>query len=71
MQKSKNSKEPHAQKTLHQCKECKEKLPNFMQLLKHIAQHHGDNQSKNEVIQLEEQEKKTKLNIIHTSGHAR
>ena len=26
----------------HQCKECKQKLPNFMQLLKHIAEHHND-----------------------------
>ena len=26
----------------HQCKECQQKLPNFMQLLKHIAVHHKD-----------------------------
>ena len=29
----------------HQCKECIEKLSNFMQLLKHIAKHHTDNES--------------------------
>ena len=45
---------------LHQCKECIEKLPNFMQLLKHIAKHHGDDQSKTAEIQLEEQ-----ANIVH------
>ena len=39
----------------HQCKECNEKLPNFMQLLKHIAKHHGDSQGKTEDIQFEEQ----------------
>ena len=26
----------------HQCKECQQKLPNFMQLLKHIAENHKD-----------------------------
>ena len=26
----------------HHCKECQQKLPNFMQLLKHIAEHHKD-----------------------------
>ena len=24
----------------HQCKECQEKLPTFMELLKHVAKHH-------------------------------
>ena len=28
----------------HQCKECEEKLPNFMQLMKHFAKHHTKNQ---------------------------
>ena len=40
---------------LHQCKECKEKLPNFLKLVKHIAKNHGDNQSKTEDNKLEEQ----------------
>ena len=40
---------------LHQCKECNEKLTNVMQLLKHTAKHHGDDQSKTEDIKLEEQ----------------
>ena len=34
----------------HQCKECEEKLPNFMQLLKHVAKHHTKNQGENEEI---------------------
>ena len=29
----------------HQCKECEEKLSNFMQLIKHTAQHNTKNQS--------------------------
>ena len=40
---------------VHQCKECMEKLPNFMQLLKHIAKHHSDDESETKVIQLEEE----------------
>ena len=40
---------------LHQCKECNEKITNVMQLLKHTAKHHGDDQSKTEDIKLEEQ----------------
>ena len=24
----------------HECKDCKKKLPNFMALLKHVAEHH-------------------------------
>ena len=28
----------------HQCKECKEKLPTFMELLKHIAKQHSPDQ---------------------------
>ena len=40
---------------LHQCKECNEKLPNFMQLLTHISKHHCDDQSMTEDIELEEQ----------------
>ena len=29
----------------HYCKEYKKKLPNFMQLLKHMAKHHNDEQN--------------------------
>ena len=39
---------------VHQCKECMQKLPNFMQLLKHIAKHHTDDESESKVIQLQE-----------------
>ena len=39
----------------HQCKECEEKLPNFMQLLKHVAKHHTKNQGENEEIQSKEE----------------
>ena len=28
----------------HQCKECPEKLSNFMKLLKHVAEHHNKDQ---------------------------
>ena len=39
---------------LHQCKECQEKLPTSMHLLKHIAKHHTDNENKTKDIQSEE-----------------
>ena len=39
---------------LHQCKQCQEKQPNFLLLLKHIAEHQTDKQSKIEYIQCEE-----------------
>ena len=32
----------HAQ---HQCKECREELPSFMELLKNVAKHHFKEQS--------------------------
>ena len=32
----------------HQCKECQQKLPNFMQLLKHIAENHKDEEVRKE-----------------------
>ena len=32
----------------HPCKECKEKLPTFMELLKHVAKHHCKEQDKEE-----------------------
>lgn len=35
----------------HQCKECQEKLPNVMQLLKHIADNHNKDQSVTKDIQ--------------------
>ena len=37
----------------HKCKECNENLPNFMQLLKHVAKYHNtedDEKSKEEVV---------------------
>ena len=33
----------------HQCKDCHEKLPNSIQLLKHVAKQHTDYQSKTNV----------------------
>ena len=33
---------------VHQCKECDEKLPTFMNLLKHIAKNHYEDQSEGE-----------------------
>ena len=39
---------------IHQCKECQEKLPTLMQLLKHMAKHHTDNENKTKDIQSEE-----------------
>ena len=54
----KNSEESHAYQawysSVKQCTECMEKLPNFMQLLKHIAKHHTDDECETKVIQLEE-----------------
>ena len=44
----------------HQCKECEEKLPNFMQLLKHIAEHHTENQSETQALQLDKEEVESK-----------
>ena len=46
---------------VHQCKECIEKLPNFMQLLEHIAKHHSDDESETKVIQLEEEAVENKV----------
>ena len=46
---------------MHQCKECQEKLPKFMQLLKHIAKHQTDNESKTKNIQLEEEPSEKKV----------
>ena len=40
---------------IHQCKDCHKELPNSMQLLKHVAKHHTDIQSKTKDIQLEEE----------------
>ena len=45
----------------HQCKECQEKLPNFMQLLKHIAKHQTDNESTTKNIQSEEEPSEKKV----------
>ena len=44
----------------HQCKECEEKLPNFMQLMKHAAQHNTKNQSETQALQLDKEEAKSK-----------
>ena len=44
----------------HQCKECEEKLSNFMQILKHIAQHHTKNQSETQALQLDKEEVESK-----------
>ena len=45
----------------HQCKECQEKLPNFMQLLKRIAQHQTDNERTTRNIQSEEEPPEKKV----------
>ena len=46
----------------HQCKECKEKLPTFMELLKHIAKQHSPDQG-------EEKENPSKDDEIHKYHH--
>ena len=38
-----------------QCKECEEKLPNFIKLLKHVEKHHSKNQGENEEGQFKEE----------------
>ena len=34
----------------HKCKECKEELTTFMELLKHIAKHHSKKENVKEII---------------------
>ena len=33
----------------HKCKECKEELSTFMELLKHVAQHHNKDKEKEDI----------------------
>ena len=40
----------------HRCKECQEKLPTFMELLKHVAIHHLKNEGDIEDKNLKEKE---------------
>ena len=55
----------------HQCKECQENLPNFMQLLKHIADNHNKDQSetkdlkeRDEIEELEEELSSLKMELL-------